>query len=253
MLINCTSSKQKTSALQKTVKKVKRQATEWEKIFSNHTSNKRLAFRICQELLILNSDTKNNPLFHCCFCLVTKSCLSVHGISQARILEWVAISFFTGSSQPRDQTHISCIGRQILYRWATREAQPTKREHGKHPYTEISVKKIHRWQVGLWKGLNVSSYWGHVNWNHNELLLASIRRAKLKKIVTTLSASEDAGKLDHSCNAGGRVKWSNHSEKQFIASWKSERATTVWPSSYTTRCLTQKMKICVHTQKKPCT
>ena len=34
---------------------------------------------------------------------------SVHRISQARILEWVAISFFRGSSKPRDQTFISCI------------------------------------------------------------------------------------------------------------------------------------------------
>ena len=39
---------------------------------------------------------------------------SVHGILQARILERVAISFFRGSSQLRDQTHISCIGRWIL-------------------------------------------------------------------------------------------------------------------------------------------
>ena len=34
---------------------------------------------------------------------------SVHGIFQARILEWVTISFSTGSSQPRDQIHISSI------------------------------------------------------------------------------------------------------------------------------------------------
>ena len=33
---------------------------------------------------------------------------SVHGIFQARILEWVAISFYVGSSQSRDQTHVSC-------------------------------------------------------------------------------------------------------------------------------------------------
>jgi len=33
---------------------------------------------------------------------------SVHGISQARILEWVAISF-SRSSRPRDQTHVSCL------------------------------------------------------------------------------------------------------------------------------------------------
>ena len=43
---------------------------------------------------------------------------SVHGILQARILEWVAMPFLRGSSQPGDQTHvsyISCIGRWVLY------------------------------------------------------------------------------------------------------------------------------------------
>ena len=45
---------------------------------------------------------------------------SVHGISGARILHWVAISFSRGSSQPRDRTHVSCIGRWILCHWATR-------------------------------------------------------------------------------------------------------------------------------------
>ena len=45
---------------------------------------------------------------------------SVHGILQARILEWVAIPFSRGSSPPRDRTHvsyISCIGRWVLYHW----------------------------------------------------------------------------------------------------------------------------------------
>ena len=36
-------------------------------------------------------------------------CSSVPGIFQARVLEWVAISFSRGSSQPRDQTQVSCI------------------------------------------------------------------------------------------------------------------------------------------------
>ena len=43
---------------------------------------------------------------------------SVHGISQARILEWVAMPFSRGSSQPRDQTqvsYISCIDRWVPY------------------------------------------------------------------------------------------------------------------------------------------
>ena len=40
---------------------------------------------------------------------------SIHGISQARILKWVPISFSRGSPQPRDQSCISCIGRQIIH------------------------------------------------------------------------------------------------------------------------------------------
>ena len=47
---------------------------------------------------------------------------SVHGIFQARILEWAAIPFSRGYSPHRDRTHVlwvSCIGRWILYHWAT--------------------------------------------------------------------------------------------------------------------------------------
>ena len=47
---------------------------------------------------------------------------SVHGIFQARILEWVAKPSSRGSSQPSDRTLVSCIGRQILYHCATWEA-----------------------------------------------------------------------------------------------------------------------------------
>ena len=47
---------------------------------------------------------------------------SVHGIFPARILEWVAISFSKGSSQPRDQTLVSHIAGEFFTIWATREA-----------------------------------------------------------------------------------------------------------------------------------
>ena len=70
-----------------------------------------------------------------CVCEVTQSCLtlcdpidcsppgsSVYGILQARILEWVAISFSRGSSQPRDRTQVSCIAGRCFVLWATREA-----------------------------------------------------------------------------------------------------------------------------------
>ena len=52
-----------------------------------------------------------------------KSCslpgFSVHGILQARILEWVAIAFSRGSSQPWDQTQVSCIAGRFFTVWAT--------------------------------------------------------------------------------------------------------------------------------------
>ena len=66
--------------------------------------------------------------------LVTQSCLtlcyrmdcslpgsSVHGILQARILEWFAIPFSRGSSQLRDQTQVSCIWGRFFIIWTTSE------------------------------------------------------------------------------------------------------------------------------------
>ena len=67
---------------------------------------------------------------------------SVHGISQARILEWVASSFSGGSSQARDWTQVSCIGRQNFYHWVTKEAPFT-------PYIKINPR---------WTGLD-STFW----------------------------------------------------------------------------------------------
>ena len=54
---------------------------------------------------------------------------SVHGIFRARILEKIAISFSRESSQPKDQTHISCIsciGRWVLYQLSHQESTPVK-------------------------------------------------------------------------------------------------------------------------------
>ena len=46
---------------------------------------------------------------------------SVHGIFQAKILEWVAISFFRGSSRPRDWTQVFRVVARHFTIWATRE------------------------------------------------------------------------------------------------------------------------------------
>ena len=75
----------------------------------------------------------------------------VYGISQATILEWVAISFSGGSSRPRDRTHISCVGRKILYHWATREAlsstwELVKNANSQNPPQTINQKWCDRAQ-----------------------------------------------------------------------------------------------------------
>ena len=51
---------------------------------------------------------------------------SIHGIFQAKILEWVAISFSRRSSQPRDWTHISLLVGRHFTIWATKEVSQHK-------------------------------------------------------------------------------------------------------------------------------
>ena len=85
---------------------------------------------------ILKFYSVNLSTMPCSCCLGTKSCLtlcypmdgsppcsSVHGILWARILEWVAIPFSRGSSQPRDRTYVSCLAGRFF----------TTEPPGRHP------------------------------------------------------------------------------------------------------------------------
>ena len=69
---------------------------------------------------------------------------SVHGILQARILEWVAISSSRGSSWPRHRTWVSCIAGRFFTVWATREAHNC----GKAVYMCVFIAWIHITQLG---------------------------------------------------------------------------------------------------------
>ena len=60
---------------------------------------------------------------HSCLTLCNLTDYTVHGILQARILEWEAIPFSMRSSQSRDQTQVSLIAGGFFTSWATREAQ----------------------------------------------------------------------------------------------------------------------------------
>ena len=69
---------------------------------------------------------------------------SVHGIFQARILESFAISFFRGTSRPKDWIRISCIGRQIIYHWATwqKSREAFYNEHVYAHHLDLSIVNV---------------------------------------------------------------------------------------------------------------
>ena len=80
---------------------------------------------------------------------------SGHGIFQARVLEWVAISFFRGSSWPRNQTQVSCIAGRRFSIWATRETPELGKEYVKaiycHPACLIYMQSTSREMPGWMK------------------------------------------------------------------------------------------------------
>ena len=105
----------------------------------------------------------------CCFCSLAKSCLipcnsigcsppgsSAHGAFQARILEWVAISFSRGSSQSRDQTHVSCIGcRESLPKYPEKE----KKKNLQRLYLRYPTVPVRRLPFALCNRILTISIW----------------------------------------------------------------------------------------------
>ena len=77
---------------------------------------------------------------------------SVHGVFQARTLEWVSISSSRGSSWPRDWTRVSCIAGGFFACWAIREAHLTNKTQSCSPRTldgSKFKKKIHMQCKGI--------------------------------------------------------------------------------------------------------
>ena len=69
---------------------------------------------------------------------------SVHGISQARILEWVTISFSRGSSQLRDQTHVSCLAGGFLTTEPLQKPMPQGCHSLNYSYTLLDASMVER-------------------------------------------------------------------------------------------------------------
>ena len=114
-------------------------------------------------------------------CLVIQSCPtlcdpmdgslpgpSVRGILQARILEWVAVLSFRGSSQPRDQTQVSRVAGGFFTLWATREA------HKQHLIQQGKIKAF-LLRSGIRQGCLLAPLPFNGIW---ELLIRAIRQGK---------------------------------------------------------------------------
>ena len=104
--------------------------------------------KVAQSCLILCDSTDCSP---------TGS--SVRGILQARILQWVAIPFFRGSSQPRDRTQGSCITGKFFTIWATKEALAFNIKLLKF---SIKSKIIHYFYPPINKSRTLSCFNSHV-------------------------------------------------------------------------------------------
>ena len=84
---------------------------------------------------------------------------SVHGIFEARVLEWVAISFSRGSSQCRDWTRVSCIAGRHLTVWGILRKHPTNKAIGGDGITaelfqnlkDDAMKMLHSIRQRIWK------------------------------------------------------------------------------------------------------
>ena len=116
-------------------------------------------FETCQLIFMTSVDTiKYIKILVNCHCEseseseVAQSCLNlcnpvdcsppgscVHGVLQARILEWIAISFSRGSSWPRNRTQVSCITGRCFNLWATRELSL----HFTLKASDVTIENVH--------------------------------------------------------------------------------------------------------------
>ena len=97
----------------------------------HHTCQDPISKQVPSLRLLVNETLGNHPNHHLKWSLSVESDSlrshgsSIRGIFQARVLEWIAISFSRGSSRPRNWTRVSRIAGRRFTSWATREAWAT--------------------------------------------------------------------------------------------------------------------------------
>ena len=112
----------------------------------------------------------------------------VHGILQARILEWVAFPFSRGSFQTRDWTQVSHIASGFFTSWATREAQEYwsgylhSSMNRYFLYEQCMISQNHPWVKDIFKvqdkpmDFNVTEYENFIEMLSDSTLLLTFRK-----------------------------------------------------------------------------
>ena len=111
--------------------------------------NEILRSRICYTSVQLGHSVMSDSVSPWTLCSPPDS--SIHGIFQARVLKWVAISFSRGSSWPRDQTQVSRRAGRCFTVWATREPM-----FGKTESKRRRGKQRMRWLDGITDSMDMS-------------------------------------------------------------------------------------------------
>ena len=108
---------------------------------------------------------------------------SVHGILQARALEWVAIPFSRACSQPRDWAWFSHIAGRFFSLWATREAQKGRlvAEQGREP----RALRLKVWCPTAWAVPATTRAWIHIFSHHSMILVLKTFRFKLPLVPSS--------------------------------------------------------------------
>ena len=105
---------------------------------------------------------------------------SVHGILQARILEWVVISFSRGSFQPRNRTQVSCTAGRFFTLWATRETPPS-------PWVSL-FPETHNIEIKPINNPTITSEWSSEKNTHMSLILNhKLEMIKLSESLISLA------------------------------------------------------------------
>ena len=140
---------------------------------------------------------------------------SVHGISQVRVLEQIAISFSGASSQSRDQTRISCIGRWSFYCSVTRETL-----YG--AYYIINVRCLYKCPTMLIHLTLITTHWG----NYSPERLRSLPKVTSEKMVEPGWKLRSSGSRAQVCDHCGSLPfilvWHQLTKPKECHSWLSE-------------------------------